>query len=136
MSSGKQKRFDGQRWYERQLRKRTREALAERNRIFEQEHRNATDMELIEVIRSRAEQLGHIPRSVEVIGATLICSRFGSWADALMAAGFSYPRGPKNLTDSQLYKEEYARQQEIYRAEKEAKEKEKAIKMMKKREQK
>ena len=136
MSGGKQKRFDGQKWYERQLRKRTREALAERNREFEEQYRNAPDSQLIEVIRNRAKELGHVPRSVEVIGATLICSRFGSWANALMAAGFSYPKGPKNLTDSQLYKEEFARQQEIYRAEKEAKEKEKAEQMMKKREQK
>lgn len=113
-------RFDGQLWYEKTMDKRTRAALKEKEEAFIKEHADDSDNQLLAVIRNRAGELGHSPRAVEVIGAGLICERFGSWAAALTKAGLGFPTGAIRLRDSKLYRQEYVRQQELYRAEKDA----------------
>ena len=112
--------FDGQKWYERQIDKRTKEALKQREEEFLLKHKNDSNDRLIAVIRARARELGHPPRAVEVIGAGLICERFGSWAEALKAADLGFPTGASRLRDSCLYRQEYARQRELYRKERDA----------------
>ena len=109
--------FDGQLWYENKMFERTKAALKEKEEEFIKEHANDSDDQLLAVIKARAGELGHPPRAVEVIGATLICERFGSWGAALEAADLGFPTGASRLRDSQLYKREYARQQELYRME-------------------
>ena len=45
---------------------------------------------------------------------------FGSWAAALRAARLGYPIGATRLRSSRLYRQEYARQQALYRARRDA----------------
>ena len=120
MGDAQWNRFDGQLWYEKKMNERTKAALEEKEEAFIKEHANDSDSQLLAVIRNRARELGHSPRAVEVIGAGLICERFGSWAAALNKAGLGFPTGALRLKDSRLYRQEYARQQELYRAERDA----------------
>ena len=113
-------RFDGQLWYEKKMDERTKAAMKEKEEAFIKEHANDSDSQLLAVIRNRARELGHSPRAVEVIGAGLICERFGSWAAALTKAGLGFPTGAVKLRNSRLYHQEYIRQQELYRAERDA----------------
>ena len=113
--------FNTEYWYHTTMDKRTRQALQERQAAFEAKCQNAGDDVLLTTIKARAGELGYTPFPVEVIGAALICRRFGSWHRALYAAELSPPRGASKLEDSKLYKAEYLRQQKLYRAEKQEK---------------
>ena len=116
-------RFNGQQWYKALIHKRTKTALKAREEAFIREHETDSDEELLRVIVKRAQELHHPPRAVEVLGASLICRRFGSWTAAMQRAGYDYAVGPKEFTHSKLYRDEYVRQQELYRKEKAEKEK-------------
>ncbi len=120
MGNSQWHRFDGQLWYRKTMDKRTRAVLKEKEEVFREEHKNDSDEELLAVIQKRARELGHSPRAVEVIGAGLICERFGSWATALTSAGLGFPSGATKFRNSRLYQQEYIRQQELYRAERDA----------------
>jgi hypothetical protein len=115
------RRFNGQRWYEKKINGRTKAALQLREEEFIQAHAADSLEMLAAYLRREAEELGHSPRAVEILGSYYIGSRFGSWAKALQAAGLSYPTGPSRLSLTRLYREEYERQQEIWRIEKEEK---------------
>ena len=46
-----------------------------------------TDEELLEMIRVKTEELGHVPTKHDIPGAFYIKSRFGPWPRVLEAAG-------------------------------------------------
>ena len=110
--------FDGSKWYANKMHRRTKAALREKEQAFCAEHENDTREDLLVYLVSQARELKHPPRAIEVLGASLICRRFGSWAAAMKAAGFSRACGPQELSRTRLYREEYERQQELYRREK------------------
>ena len=114
-------KFDTEHWYHTLMDRRTRQIIQERANAFETENENAPDELLLAAVRRRAQELGYAPFPVEVIGAALICQRFGSWHRALYAAGLPAPRGASRLADSKLYKAEYEHQQKLYRVEKQEK---------------
>ena len=116
-----QNHFNGQEWYKKHIQKQTRKALTERDAAFRAEHAHDSNEALLAIVRQRAKELGHAPRAIEVLGSGLISRRFGSWSKALTACGLSYPKGTKIPARTELYKEEYKHQQEIYRQEKEEK---------------
>ena len=72
-----------------------REMLAERDREWAAEHETDTDEELLDYLRSCAEELGYTPVRREVLGSTYISERFGNWAVALTIAELPLPRGMK-----------------------------------------
>ena len=72
-----------------------REALAERDREWAAEHETDTDEELLDYLRSCAEELGYTPVRREVLGSTYISERFGNWSVALYHARLPFPRGIK-----------------------------------------
>ena len=113
--------FDTEHWYHTTMDKRTKQALQERTDAFEAEHKAADDEVLIAAVKRRAQELGYTPFPAEVIGAALICQRFGSWQRVLRAAGLAPPHGASRLVDSKLYKTEYINQQKLYRSEKQEK---------------
>ena len=113
--------FDPNYWYETMMDRRTREALREQRAAFEAEYKDASNEALLAVVRKRAGELGHTPHMAEVLGAGLMCRRFGSWRQTLDLVGLSHPCGADRLKDTKLYKTEYVRQQQLYRAEKQAK---------------
>ena len=118
---GKDRRFDGNEWYNKNLDKRTRMALEARNAEFEEQYCGATDGDLAVIVRPRAQEHGRSPQKTEVIGSKLICRRFGTWKRALLEAGCSEPSGPSAIAETDLYRMEYARQAELYRSERDAK---------------
>ena len=71
------------------------EAQQTRDSIWGQAHAGDTDEQLISYVKSCARELGHSPMSKEVLGATYIAKRFGSWALVLMLADLPLPCGGK-----------------------------------------
>ena len=112
--------FDGSRWYQKEIKKRTKKALLDRNAAFCREHANASDAELLQFLIDRIHVLGYVPHAAEVIGAPLIIARFGTWEQAIRAAGYRFPKGSSKLQNTRLYKEEEKNQIRLYRIERQA----------------
>ena len=115
-SNGRQ--FDGSQWYLRIMDSRTRAALRQQDEEFIRQHADDTEEQLLAWVAYHADRLGHAPQMCEVPGAGMIGTRFGSWRAALRRVGHPAPEGTPELRRSRRYREEYARQQELYRAEK------------------
>lgn len=114
--------FDSQLWYNNLMDKRTRAAIRQKINEWESEHKDDSDDMLFNSIRERAEKLGYVPYPVECLGGPMIVRRFGIWERALKLAHLSHPCGAKLLKYSQLYKDEYLKQQKLHRKEKHKKE--------------
>ncbi len=108
--------FDGNRWYQKEIDRRTRQAIEEQNELFRQEHANDTDRELLALLSARKAELGYVPQPVEVLGADLLIKRFGSWDRAIQMAGYRFAKGTSKLTLSQRYKDEHKKQVILYKA--------------------
>ena len=121
MSYNRGSNFDTEHWYRERIKQRTKDALEQQDEEFIAENEDAPDSVLLDAVRSRARELGYTPYPVEVTGGALIIRRFGSWDRALTMARLPLPHGAHKLTDSRRYKDEYARQQKLHRAEKKAK---------------
>lgn len=125
--------FKGDEWYNDLMARRTRAALLERNIEFERAHASDTNEELLQLVRARAQILGHAPQMCEVTGARMIAARLGGWSAVLLRLGYSRAEGTRILERSERYKAEFARQQKLYRAERREKnEKRMARRRMKK----
>ena len=125
MSASKGHRFDGQKWYQKQIHERTIKALEQREEEFLALRAKDTDAALLVFIRERAGELGHSPQKEEVIGSSLMCDRFGSWEEALAACGLPAPRDIRTLKHTELYREESERQRKLYGEEKTARQEQK-----------
>ena len=115
---GNNKPFNGNAWYLKTMHIRTRDALAARDARFERMHGDDRREQLLDFVRARAKELGCVPDLHEVTGAQMIIRRFGTWTAVLRAAGLPEQKRSCTLTQSERYKAEYARQQELYREEK------------------
>ena len=113
--------FNSQRWYETMLDARTQSALRERQAAFAAEHRQDSEEELLALMRERAGAVKGMLHSAEFLGRDLVIERYGSWERGLIAAGLPVPKGGKKLRFTELYREEYARQQKLHRIERAAK---------------
>ena len=111
--------------FENILRKRTEEALAQKQREFKVLHQSDTDAELIEYLRCCAGEIGHVPNACEVIGGTYLHQRFGSWDRALRLAGLGRPGQAPDFHRRWIYKQEKQRQIDLHKAEKRRKQLEK-----------
>ena len=77
--------------YDAVIRRMVTEALERQEAGFAREHETDSDDALLEYLCRRAGELGHSPRYKEVVGWKLIGQRFGSWNEALRAAGLTTP---------------------------------------------
>ena len=111
--------------FENILRKRTEEALAQKQREFASVHQNDTDEELISYLRRCAEEIGHTPNACEVIGGAYLHRRLGGWDRALRLAGLGRPGQAPDFQRRWIYKQEKQRQIDLHRAEKRRKQLEK-----------
>ncbi len=116
------RRFDGSAWYLREMDRRTRAALKRQEDQAEAAIAGEDDVVLLARVRERAEALGHAPQMNEVPGARAIAERIGGWPGVLRRLGYTAPEGTPKLSRSHRYREEYARQQELYRERKREKE--------------
>ena len=111
------KPFNGSEWYNKTIEKRTLDALRAQDAETAAWYAAMSPEALLHVVRARAEELGHPPHMAEVAGAAAIAEVFGNWRSVLRAAGCGWPEGSAVLARTRRYREEYARQQELYRAE-------------------
>ena len=100
--------------YEATIRRMVTQALEAQESDFKNVHKNDTNEELIAYLRDCTNHLGRVPWQIEVVGGSYIAERFGSWDQALYAAGisFDYRKKPKTFLRVQ---EETECQKEIYR---------------------
>lgn len=68
-------------------------ARLERDARWGEAHRDMSDNEILDYLRTCAETLGHSPYSYEVEGGRYIAERFVSWSIALTEAGLPLPKG-------------------------------------------
>ena len=104
--------------FENILKKRTEEALAQKQREFETLHQHDSDGELLNYLRRCAEEIGRTPNACEVIGGTFLHQRFGSWDQALQRAGLGRPGPAPDFQRRWIYKQEKQRQLELHREKK------------------
>lgn len=112
------RRFDGSIWYRREMDRRTRAVMKREDEQAEADCAGEDACTLLDRVRNRAETLGHAPQMNEVPGARAIAERFGGWPRVLHRLGYKYPAGSARTDRTHRYREEYARQQELYRKEK------------------
>lgn len=103
--------------YQAMIRKMVAQALDEQETAFEQSHSQDTDQELCQLLWQQAAELGRSPKYKEIPGYRLYEQRFGSWNEALTAAGLATV-GKHPVTKLPRYMEEVERQKELYRQKK------------------
>lgn len=65
---------------------------------FAEEHSRCTNTELLDMVRSKAKELGRPPKKHEFIGFVCLKSRFGPWPRVLEKAGLKKPKIKKQET--------------------------------------
>ena len=101
--------------YDGAIRKMVTQALEAQEEVFRKEHATDTNSQLIGYLRECAGKLGHTPWPVEILGGSVIAERFGSWEQALAAAGLPYPLEENKPSAFLRVQQEQSRQKEIYR---------------------
>lgn len=110
--------FRGDLWFQRQVDQRTRESLRKQEAIFERDHQAETNEQLLQYVRNQAASLGFVPAAKEIIGGKYISNRFGGWGNVIAAAHLqASSRTPPLFIHCKLYKEEYRRQVDLFRKE-------------------
>ena len=104
--------------YDAAIRRMVRTALAREEEEFAALHETDTDEALLELLRACARRLHRSPLREEMVGGSLMCSRFGSWDRALQLAGL--PPAPKTRPGAVCgrVRREEERQKAIYRQKK------------------
>ena len=115
--------FDHNRWREQKLKAMVNVAMKEKNAAFLEEHRNDTDEQLLNYLRTCARKLGHTPHPGGVYGSCLLIQRFRSWENAVSAAGLTNPVHQVSREQCQIYTDELRTQERMF---KENREKDKA----------
>ena len=75
-------------WRERQVSKRLRARLEQRELDFVQEHREDTDAELLAYVSRRARELKRMPHPLELAGGEYLQKRLGDWQSLATALGY------------------------------------------------
>ena len=115
--------FNPNRWREQKLKVMVNVAMKEKNAAFLETHRNDTDEQLLDYLRTCARKLGHTPHPREVYGSCLLIQRFRSWENAVSAAGLTNPVHQVSREQCQIYTDELRIQERMF---KENREKDKA----------
>ena len=80
-------------WRNQQISKRVRKRIADETNEFLQKYADATDAELIELVRSKANELNRMPHPLEMPGGIQIHRRLGNWNVLALQLGWP-PVGP------------------------------------------
>ena len=113
-------------FFENMAHKRAKKALQGREREFISRHLHADDAKLTAYLCRCAQEIGHVPAQIEVIGGAFIAERFGSWEHALQMAGMHPDGREPPLEKTRIFKEEVKRQKEKFLAGKAEKRRQKA----------
>ncbi len=120
-------RFDYKSWFERNVAKRTVAALAARDAEFAEKHADTPLAHLAQYVGNRAELLRHTPSPCEIDGGTFIEQRFGSWDNAMTAAGLPRPKTTPKLNNTLRYRMEKEKLLPLFLAERKEKKRQKQI---------
>ncbi len=113
--SKKKAYFDAQEFVNRKLEEATNRALKEKHAQFAIDHIHDTDDQLLDYLRQCATELGHLPKSDEIIGGGFIGYRFRGWGLALEAAKLDLPRKKVPANGRKIYRDELKIQAALYR---------------------
>lgn len=113
-------RFDYRSWFDRQVARRTEEALAARDAAFAARYETAPNAVLVQYLRFCADTLCHTPAPEEIDGSPLLMQRFGSWEEAVRAAGLRHAPPEMKLSQTARYHRERKVQAPLFFAESEA----------------
>ena len=105
-------------WRENKVRARVQARLDESNEAFLQEHKDDTDEELMEFVRSQASALGRMPHPLELPGGLYLHKRLGDW-DKL-----AQPLGMRPVSENwgkKLYRQLMEEEEELFNRERRAK---------------
>ena len=107
--------------YESAIQRMVEQALEEQEREFARNRSDDSDEQLLAYLRFCAHLLEHSPWPGEIVGGSLIESRFGSWMEALRCAKLPLPTTPDKRSCFLRYRQEVERQKQVYREKKAAK---------------
>ena len=109
--------------YEATIKRMVIQAVEAQEQEFACEHGNDSEAQLLTYLQLCAQRLGHTPWPKEIVGGSLIESRFGSWEDALTKAKLPKPVTPDKTTCFARFLEETEKQKLFYREKKSIKKK-------------
>jgi len=105
-------------WRERQVCKRLKTRLEQREREFLRKHSGDTDAELREYVRRNAAEFGRMPHPMELAGGEYLRERLGDWQALARNLGFRPAESRQGKTAYQRLKQ---REEEAFLAERRAK---------------
>ena len=109
--------------YEATIKRMVNEALEAQEQEFVRNRNGDSEDQLLDYLRFCASILQHTPWPREIVGGSLIETRFGTWTNALLKAKLPMPITPDKVTGFVRYQEETERQKEIYHQKKAEKKK-------------
>jgi len=121
--------------YQKKLDARARASLLKKEDRFAQEHKDDTNVQLLQYLHGFARELGRTPNACEIIGGRYIEKRFGSWNRAVLAAGLAWPRKAPPMQQRLIYRQERERQAKRYTQERVGSKKEREAARQKKAEE-
>lgn len=99
-------RFDYQNWLNGQVAERAKASLTARDAAFAENNAGVTRAALTQYLNVCAAALGHSPSPTEIDGGAFIEQRFGSWDNAMIAAGLPRPKTTPKLNNALRYRME------------------------------
>ena len=99
-------RFDYQNWLNGQVAERAKASLTARDAAFAENNAGVTRAALTQHLNVCAAALGHSPSPTEIDGGAFIEQRFGSWDNAMTAAGLPRPKTTPKLNNTLRYRME------------------------------
>lgn len=97
-------RFDYQNWLNGQVAERAKASLTARDAAFAENNAGVTRAALTQYLNVCAAALGHSPSPTEIDGGAFIEQRFGSWDNAMTAAGLPRPKTTPKLNNTLRYR--------------------------------
>ena len=118
-------RFDYQNWLNGQVAERAKASLTARDAAFAENNAGVTRAALTQYLNVCAAALGHSPSPTEIDGGAFIEQRFGSWDNAMTAAGLPRPKTTPKLNNTLRYRMEKEKLLPLFLAERKEKKRQK-----------
>ena len=120
-------RFDYQNWLNGQVAERAKASLTVRDAAFAENNAGVTRAALTQYLNVCAAALGHSPSPTEIDGGAFIEQRFGSWDNAMTAAGLPRPKTTPKLNNTLRYRMEKEKLLPLFLSERKEKKRQKQI---------
>ena len=115
--NGKKNYFRGDEWFQQKVHIRVKEALAQKEVQFAEDHKEDTDDQLLDYLVLFFRKYRYTPNPGEIVGGQYLYRRFGNWENAVCRARLPKPGKQAPLTKRMIYKEEFKRQADLFQQE-------------------